>query len=75
MMSYVRQGVRSVIVTVLSSAPTLILPLSAPPPPLQYTWYLDTLAAGVQETLIQFGPTCEALKLIGESAAVGEKRA
>ena len=63
------------MVTAVSSAPTLILPLSGPLPSLQYTWYPVTVAGGVQETLILFGPTCVALKLVGEPAAVGEKRA
>ena len=69
-----RPGVRSLILTALSPAPTLILPLSAPPSPLQYTWYPVTLAVGVQETLILVRLTCTALRLVGESAAGSEKR-
>ena len=61
------------IVAVLSSTLTLILPLSAPPPPLQYTLYPDTVAGGVQETLIVVKLTSTALISAGESAAVGEK--
>ena len=73
-MSYVRPGVRSLIVTLVSPAPTLILPLSAPPSPLQYTWYPVTLAGWVQETLILVRLTCTVMRSVGESAAVGEKR-
>ena len=65
---------RPLIVTAASSAPTLILPVSAPPPPLQYTLYPDTVAGGVQETVILV-TTCTALILVGESAAVGDKTA
>ena len=70
-----RPGMSPVIVAVLSSAPTLILPVSAPPPPFQYTLYPDTVAGGVQETVILVTLTCTALIIVGESAAVGEKMA
>ena len=69
-----RPGVRSVIVTAVSSALALILPLSYPPPPLQYIWYPVTVAGGVQETLKLVRLTCTALRLVGEPAAVGGKR-
>ena len=71
-MLYVSPGVRPVIVTAVSPAPTLILPLSAPPSPLQYTWYPVTVAGGAQETLILVRLTCTALRSVGESAAVDE---
>ena len=72
--SYVRPGVSPVILTAVSPAATLLLPLSAPPSPLQYTWYPVTGAVGVQETLILVGLACTALRSVGESTAVGEKR-
>ena len=61
------------IVTVLSSVLTLIWPLSAPPPPLQYTWYPVTVAGGLQEILKLVGSIRIALRLEGEPAAVSEK--
>ena len=74
-MSYISPRVRPVMVAVLSPAPILMSPVSAPPPPFQYTWYPDTVAGGVQETLIVVKLTSTALTSVGESAAVGEKRA